>query len=199
MPDDEASGGSVGHDPRHGAGWMRTRGGGLWVLRWLIALAVLVPFLSGCGDYSQLSFRQDKRLDIVAPPDRSTVHLPVTVRWTIKDFTATGFTGHPVPDHGYFALFVDRSPVPGGQTLAYVAHGDNSCRPEEGCPNRAYLSARQVYATDQTQFTLRTLTNPKLEHQKEMHTVTIVLLDGTGHRIGESAWSVTFTLERSAP
>lgn len=68
-----------------------------------------------------------------------------------------------------------------------------------GCPNRAYLSARQVYATHRTEFTLHTLTNPRLEHQKEIHTVTIVLLDGTGHRIGESAWSITFILERPAP
>lgn len=87
----------------------------------LPALVVLVSLLSGCGDYSHLSFRQDKRLHIVAPADRSTVQLPVTVRWTISDFTITGHTGKTVTDHGYFALFVDRSPVPGGQTLAYVA------------------------------------------------------------------------------
>jgi hypothetical protein len=162
----------------------------------LATFAVLASLLSGCGNYHHLSFRQDKRLDIVAPADRSSVHLPVTVRWRISDFLVTGPTGRAGPDQGYFALFVDRTPVPGGQTLGYVSHGDRSCRPQLGCPDQGYLAARQVFATNQTQYTLKTLVDPRLQHQKETHTVTIVLLDGTGRRIGESAWSTTFTLRR---
>lgn len=165
-------------------------------LRLLGAIAALSLVLAGCGDYSHLSFRQDKRLHILIPADRSTVRLPITIRWQIHDFTITGPSAKATADHGYFGLFVDRAPVPGGQTLGYIARDDQNCRVQDGCPNADYFAAHQVYSTSATHFTLDTLPNPNLEHQKETHTVTIVLLDSTGHRIGESAWSVTFTLQR---
>lgn len=50
--------------------------------RWLLTLPVLVG-IAGCSARG-LSFRQDDRVDVVAPEDRSEVSLPLTVRWTTE-------------------------------------------------------------------------------------------------------------------
>jgi hypothetical protein len=166
-------------------------------LRLLGALATLSAAVSavlcGCADYSQLSFRQDKRLQVIAPADRSTVELPVTLRWQIRDFT--------VPEQGSFALFVDRAPVPGGKALSHVARRDRGCRADAGCPDADYLAAHEVFTTSDTEYTFENLPAPAHpdSRQPERHRVTIVLLDSTGHRIGESAWSVEFTVRREVP
>lgn len=158
-------------------------------LRLLGVLTVLSLGLCGCADYSELSFRQDKRLQVVAPADRSTVPLPVTVRWQMSDFS------------GEYALFVDRSPVPGGKALDYIARHDRGCRNDPACPDTEYLAAHQVFTTTATEYTFESLPAPseRDSDKPERHRVTIVLLDGSGHRIGESAWTVEFTLRREVP
>lgn len=167
--------------------------------RSLGALTTLAIVLAGCSDYSQLSFRQDKRLQVLTPQDRGIARLPVTVRWRIDDFVVAGRTGTAAPNQGYFGLFVDRAPVPGGEPLSYIARKDRRCRPQHGCPNAGYLASHQVFTTTATEYTFAALNKPDVKHRKEKHTITIVLLDGTGRRIGESAWSVTFTLQRGVP
>jgi hypothetical protein len=158
-------------------------------LRLLGVLTALSMALCGCADYGQMSFRQDTRLQVIAPADRGTVRLPVTVRWQIRDFS------------GEFALFVDRAPVPGGKPLSYVARHDRGCRDDPRCPDAGYLAAHQVFTTTATEYTFESLPAPsdRDSRQPERHRVTIVLLDGTGHRIGESAWTVEFTLRREVP
>jgi hypothetical protein len=156
---------------------------------------IAVMLLAGCSLHG-LSFVQDKRLTILAPAQRSTVTLPVTLRWKIRDFHITGPTPTARPNSGYFALFVDRAPVPGGEPISSVAHGDPGCRTADGCPNAAYFTAHDVYLTAQTRYVLTQLPNLTQPHQAERHTITIVLLDGIGHRVSESGWSVTVTLHR---
>lgn len=139
--------------------------------------------LSGCG--SGLSFRADHRLDVTSPRSRTSVHLPVTVRWTMRDFDHPG---------GYYALFVDRAPVRPGQTVESLADGD--CRRTPGCPDRSYLAARGVYTTAGTSLTLTAVDPVNSYDRIQTHEVTIVLMDRTGRRIGESAWYVDFRLPR---
>ncbi|MHB8341618.1 MAG: hypothetical protein ACYDB7_10645 [Mycobacteriales bacterium] len=168
-----------------------TRGGRL--RRGLTALAVSLA-LAGCS-FSNLAFVTDTRLHFTAPVNRDLVKLPVTLRWTMRDFTvlAPG-TAAPSSSTGYFALFVDQAPIRPGQTLRAVASGNNSCLHTPGCPNAAYLADRGVYTTASTSFTLTQVASLNAYQNVQLHTVTVVLLNSAGHRIGESAWYVSFRL-----
>ena len=143
-----------------------------------------------------LAFVQDKRLEIVQPEPRSTVELPVTIRWRVEGFRITGPDGRVKPDAGYFGVFVDTTPIPPGETVAWVARDDRSCTSRPGCPDETYLADHRTYETEGTTFTLEQLPFLDAYAGREQHEVTIVLLDGTGRRIGESAWFVTFIYER---
>jgi hypothetical protein len=148
-----------------------------------IALLVIVP---SCRT-SDFAFRVDKRVEIVQPKNNRTVTLPVTVRWTVHDFTGT------------FAIFVDSSPIPPRQTMRYVARDDRSCRAADGCPDETYLSDRQIFTTMQTSLTLPALRDtrpPSRRSAKDRHEVNIILMDARGHRIGESVVRVAFFVDR---
>ena len=161
----------------------------------LVAAALVAG--SGCAT-GQYQFVADHRVHIDAPRPRSTVTLPLSLHWSYDDFRVTG------PDHsrdshaGYFAVFVDRAPVPAGKDLRWLARNDPSCRPSEGCPNEQYFTSRQVFTTTQPQLTFDQLPKPASHRGAETHTITVVLLDGSGRRIGESAWYVDFKVHRKA-
>jgi hypothetical protein len=162
------------------------------------AVAAAVSLLaSGCISQG-LAFRVDDRMTIEAPKDRSEVTLPVTVRWSIKDFTIVdpGSASTSDKNTGYFGVFVDGAPQPPGKKLAWVARKDRSCRPADGCPDAEYLAARNIYSTSDTSITFDQLPRPSDKNRKERHSVTIVLLDPDGRRIGESAFQVDFTVKR---
>ena len=163
----------------------------------LVACALAVASLSGCA-VQGLAFTIDDRLQIVSPQDREVVRLPVTIKWKIRDFKVTGPDGAQNPEAGYFGVFVDRAPPPPGETFTWVAKDDRSCHPEDGCPSKAYLADRGIFTTDETKFVLKTLPPPTDDQAKrrEFHEVTIVLLDGSGRRIGESAFTSEFEVKR---
>jgi hypothetical protein len=155
-------------------------------LRRLVAAALLTLPLTSCG-VSGLSFVQDQRLSITAPADRAKVDLPLTVRWTVEDFDVKA---------GAFGVFVDRPPLPPGKKLDWLARGDEVCSATPGCPDAAYLATHDTYRTRKTQFTIEKLPDLDRDEQREFHEVTIVLLDDDGERIGESAFSVEFEVDR---
>ena len=161
--------------------------------------AALCLLTSGCVAQG-LAFRIDDRLTIEAPEQRSELTLPVTVRWSIKDFTIVdpGSGGTAAKDTGYFGVFVDKTPQPPGKTLAWVARKDRSCRPSDGCPDAEYLAARNIYSASDTSITFDQLPRPSDKNKKERHNVTIILLDADGRRIGESAFYVEFTVDRKS-
>ena len=160
-----------------------------------LALSVLLA-TAGC-DVAAMQFVNDHRVKVVEPKMRSTVRTPLTIRWTYRDFELVGADGSSDPHRGYFGVFVDRAPVPAGKTFAYVAHKDKSCRPQSGCPDAAYLADAHVYATAEPEITLQTLPfQPGVRDGLEYHTITIVLMDGSGRRIGESAWYVDVRFRR---
>ncbi len=160
--------------------------------RMTIAAVLLVLLTAGCG-INGLSFVQDERIDIIRPSDRSEVNLPVTVDWTATDF-ATG------PGRGAFGVLVDRAPQRPGQTLAWLFRGDDSCKGPSGralCATPEFLAERGAYTTTDTTFTFERIARLSGDdRRRQFHEVTVVLLDGDGHRIGESAWSVQFELPR---
>jgi hypothetical protein len=163
-----------------------------------LLLLCLSVSLSACVP-DGLAFRTDERLTILEPEDRSTVSLPVTIDWDIRDFEIVEPGGEPAQDEGYFAVFVDRSPMPPGEDLRWVARDDNSCRAADGCPDEEYLAARGIYTTTETEITLEQLPRTTdREDRKERHRVVVVLLNAQGDRIGESAFEVAFDVDRRA-
>lgn len=160
-------------------------------------LAIAVVLLGACS-VSDLAFRQDRRLSFVSPQDREKVTLPVTIDWEIEDFDVIG-AGEQAADApaGYFAVFVDRTPVPPGEPLTWIAEGDEACQQDPGCPDDEYLQMRGVHTTRDSEFTIDVLSRSGPENRRDMHEVTVVLLDEDGLRIGESAWRLEFEIDRS--
>jgi hypothetical protein len=149
--------------------------------------SVLLLVTSGCG-YSNLAFRQDDRLSFVTPEDRAEVTLPLTVRWTVEDFEVG-------PDGGSFAVFVDRAPQPPGKPLEWLARDDDSCRVADGCPDDDWYAMRDVYPTTEEELTIDQLPS-RSDDRRELHEVTVVLLDEDGRRVGETGWTREFEVVR---
>jgi hypothetical protein len=159
------------------------------------ALALCVASTAGC-QLSQLQFTNDHRLSFESPQARHRVQIPVTVSWSMKDFEATGLDGGRDSHQGAFAVFVDRAPMPVGKDLKWLAKGDTGCKRDLRCPDAHYLADRGVYVTTSSNVKLETLPAQSSGTGDEQHYVNVVLLDGTGHRIGESAWYRPFTSKR---
>jgi len=149
--------------------------------------------LTGC-DTSNMQFVQDRRVRIVEPEDRSTVTLPLTIRWEADDFDITGKNGAASRDAGYFAVFVDRPPMPPGRSLEWMARQEGSCG-SDACGSVKNLA--DVYTTDATEIKLTRLPATDERSGVERHEAVIVLLDGSSRRIGESAFYVTFNFKRT--
>jgi hypothetical protein len=165
----------------------------------VLVLGGVCAVLAGCVPQG-LAFRTDERLTIIEPEDRATVTLPVTIDWDIRDFRIVepDADAQPAQNAGYFAVFIDRAPMPAGEHLRWIARKDNSCRPADGCPDEEYLNARGIYTTSETELTLEQLPrNTREDDDRERHRIVIVLLDTAGRRIGESAFEIAFDLERS--
>ena len=175
------------------------RGGSLLRGAATLFCAAALLAVTGCGpQLSKLSFRVDKRVHFVEPKDRALIQVPLTIRWTVRDFTVSGPNPGPTDkDVGYFAVFVDRAPIKPGQTLKAVAKDDPACMRDRSCPDANYLSLRQIYTTTTTSVTLpRVATLAGTNDKTQLHDVTVVLLDTSGRRIGESAWHLTFKLKK---
>lgn len=158
-------------------------------------LALVVTTLQGCGT-TGLNFVKDERVEIVAPGDRAKVPLPVTVRWEVRDFEVTGPDGSSRSDAGYFGVYVDRAPQPPQQTQAWLLRDEQNCL--GGCESPTALASRNIHSTQETEFTIGRLPQPASDavRRREFHEVTIVLLDGRGRRIGESAFIRQFEVDR---
>jgi hypothetical protein len=159
-------------------------------------IALLALVLSSCT-VQNVQLRTDDRLHITAPRSRAVVATPVTVRWSMRDFDAAGLDGRSVPNRGAFVVFVDRAPMPAGKTLTSVANGDKSCELDPRCPDEKYLADRGVYVTTETSLTLAELPPVTAGRGNEQHYVNVVLVDGTGRRVGESAWYRQFQSRRT--
>lgn len=140
--------------------------------------------LSGCA-VSGLSFKQDYRVDILNPGENDEVTLPFEVDWTVEDFG------------GHFAVFFDRSPMGPGKSLLSLVPDDDPCRIEPTCPDAQWLAERDVYVTDRTELLVEVVADQRdSDRSKDRHEMTIVLLDPTGRRVGESAFIKEFVVER---
>lgn len=169
--------------------------GGRW--RRMLASACALVTLSGCA-VQGLAFEQDDRIEFLEPDYREKLTLPFTIRWRVKDFELTGPNGESREDAGYIQLIFDKQPQPPGENLEYFARDDLTCVRSERCPDQHYLAQRQVYTTIETSFTVRSLPPaPGVDLERgdpDIHEVVLVLLDGQGRRISESAWWNAFEI-----
>lgn len=171
--------------------------------RAVLAVAAAVSFLlaaTGCAtSLHGLEFHNDNRMKILEPRQNELVSNPITLSWTMKDFTVAGPGAGPVADGtGYFAVFVDRAPVKPGQTLAAVAKHTPSCQNTTLCTTKSYLATEQVYTTTKDAITLPPIADLLNNNEStQYHTATVILLNTAGERISESAWSVEFRMQSS--
>jgi hypothetical protein len=149
-------------------------------------ILVLALALTACAN--NLNFRADHRLHWQTPAARKLVSAPFTLAWR--------FDGTPP---AAFAIFVDRTPIKPGQTLKAVAGGDQTCKAEPTCPDATYLAERQVYMTTTMSLALAQVLPLSSDREgTQLHQATVVVLDASGHRIGESAWTRQFKMRRVA-
>lgn len=149
---------------------------------------------AGCGD---LQFKNDERVHFTAPKQGSKQERPITVRWTSEDFNLTGFDGNRDRGAGQFALFLDRAPIKAGQRLSRIIKKDAACLGKETtCLDLTALTDHYVYVTTKNELTFDTLPSVSASGKTETHEVILVLVDGQGYRIGESAWHVTFRVKK---
>ena len=160
------------------------------------AAAVLILVATVGCQLDQLQFRSDDRLSFTAPQARHRVTAPVTVSWKMDDFTPSGLDGSQSKDSGVFAVFVDKAPMPVGKDLKWLFRKDNGCRHDARCPSAQQLADSGVLLTTDPSVTIDVLPQVGRGRGDEQHFVNVVLLDGTGHRIGESAWYLPFTSKR---
>jgi hypothetical protein len=160
-------------------------------IRWVLPVALAVV-LSGCSVPQGLVFVQDDRLTFHEPAARSTVTLPVSISWVMRDFTVTGPGRVSGKDQGYFGVFVDRAPVRPGQRVEAVVGHDELCRHNPLCPDEKYLADHGVYSLTDTTLTLDRLPIQAPTAKDALHSATVVLLDPSGRRLGEVAWRLEF-------
>jgi hypothetical protein len=157
-------------------------------------LLVAAFLLSACGltHPQALAFRVDDRLHFVSPQSRSLVGQPVNLAWTMRDFKlAAPGSERPSRGAGYFAIFVDQPPIQPGQTMRALAKNDELCRRIPSCPDTEYLQEHEIFMTTDTRLTLPRLHNrPNNKQEIQSHTITVILMDTGGHRIGEQAWQL---------
>ena len=153
-------------------------------------LAVCALASASCG--GGLLFSQDRRIEFVEPERNGEVTLPFTVSWKLREGAEVG------RDIGSFALFFDLEPQPPEETLAYLARGDIDCERTPGCPNEAYFAQRGVFVTKDTRFTvddLLPIAGVDIDKgERDVHDVTLVVLDERGRRTSEAFWSRTFEI-----
>lgn len=169
-----------------------------WRVRTGALLAATGLVLSGCTD--GLAFREDRRVVLQSPDYREKVSFPVTIDWEVTDELAADLADEGAPPAG-FAVLVDRAPMPPGQSLRWFFEEDE-CPADDGCPDAEDLADERVFTTRGTEFTfdrLRPAPGVDLDRgDRDIHEVTVILLDERGRRVDESAWTFTFEIEGSA-
>ena len=155
----------------------------------MLALAALGLTLAGCRS-DDLALRAEDGLAIERPGEMESVELPVTVRWRAEGVRPRADLTGPGP---FFAVFVDRAPVPAGTGLRTLM--DDDCREDPDCPDLAWFAERDIYITGEPSITLRRL--PQVGSgtrtgADNAHRVTVVKIGGDGVRIDEAASTVEF-------
>lgn len=159
----------------------------------LLLLIVLGVAQSGCAvPTGSLRLTADDRLSFSAPEDGAEVELPVTLRWTMDDFEVQQ-PGDPVSsDAGSFAVIVDAYPMGPGEPLSELLP-EGACSGAPDCPPPDLLQTlADTYVTRETTVTIPSV--PATQYGGSSHYAVVVLVDADGRRIGDSSWTLNFTV-----
>jgi hypothetical protein len=153
-------------------------------MRLSLLAAVGLLLTVGCAAEG-LSFTADTRVRITSPREHDPVRLPFEVRWQTRG------------DDVRYGVFFDSTPMRPGEGLRSLVPDGDPCYRDPRCPDARWLSLRGIYVTDGT--TLRIDALPDLRRgnaTKDVHQLTLVLLDSSGRRAGETAYVREFVVER---
>jgi hypothetical protein len=158
----------------------RWRGGRGRRLAAVIVLAT-AAVASGCRA-SGFQLVRTTDLRFTSPPPNSAVSAPVTVSWASSPQLRFGEPGGPVR----YGVFVDRAPMaPGGGLRGLFRHNTLCSNPS--CLSLEFLEENSVYLTTADSVTI---TNLLPRHGGGLHSILLVLIDASGHRIGESSFTL---------
>jgi hypothetical protein len=138
--------------------------------------------MSACGAVPR-QVVADSRVTIVSPAELAIVQTPVELRWTTSG-SAAGTR---------YAVFVDVRPMRPDQSLRALVPSGDPCRRIPGCPDVSWLAARGIFITsaDHVEIpALPTLGGVVGAMNPVVHQVSVVPIDGSGHRIGERIYTV---------
>jgi hypothetical protein len=146
----------------------------------ILALAVLV---TGCRT-SGLLFTKSSDFRILSPASSAEVKLPLRVTWTAGGSYRPG---------DRFAVFLDRGTIGPGENLSKLI--PDACKKAPSCSGETFLQQEKVYVTSSPEVILATLPRSSVTGHstgKEDHSVTVVILDSSGARVGEAFASTDF-------
>lgn len=165
-------------------------------MRRVLVLLVSALVAAGCGITrvdAPITFSADRRLEITSPSAEESVDLPVQVRWDVEDFQLT--------DGNHFGLFVDRVPIgPRRSVRLRVCTEGEKLPPQIGSFRKVCEDDREtVFFTDERSFRFRCF-DPQFDRPKrtrDLHSVSVVLLDRNGRRVGEAVDTVKFRVDEA--
>jgi hypothetical protein len=151
------------------------------------AVVALMVVLAGC----RYQFSSDQSITIVQPENRSTVELPLTLRWSAH--LPAGATS--------FLVVIDRAPQPPGTDVSHFVKDISSCKGlgRTSCLSADYLAGLGVYPVSKPELIVGVVPDRSAVRKDERngHEATVVLLDQSGKRVGEQSWTVRFKTPES--
>lgn len=150
------------------------------------AAAAVALSAAGCAEFGTdgLLLRADDSIELTAPVDGAEVSAPLQVSWT-DDAPRAG---------GGYVVLLDRAPMPPGEDVAWFARDDDTCLPNQGCPDEVWLARRGITVTSETSVSVAILPARAESREGAPYDVTVVRLDAEGRRDGEAAFSVQVRL-----
>jgi hypothetical protein len=153
-----------------------------------VTLAAVALLATASCNPAQFQFFRDNRVHITAPRENQLVGVPFAISWTWHGFTVTRPTEQVSGRAGQFGVFIDSAPPAPGRLLSSLFASDKACRQRPGCPGPADYRQRGIYLGGNGSVTISDRALLSSSSEPAQHTVTIVLLDGHGRRLGETAW-----------
>jgi len=146
-----------------------------------VALAALV---AGCG-YGPHRLTRDPALSFTEPAAQETISLPYTFSW------------EPTERADRYVVLFDATPMKPGSDLLSLVPKSDPCRSDSSCPTPDWLTRHSVYVVERPQVTVDSLQDRSGgQREHDLHTVTVVLLDAAGHRVGEFAIQQEFIVRK---
>lgn len=119
----------------------------------------------------------DRRVRDLEPAPGSTTTSPVVLRWSTTIEPGDGL---------FFAVFLDASMVPPGQSV--LPYADGACDSITACIEAGVLAGPNVFVTGGT-------TADAGELPEGPHRFFVTIVDDAGVRQGDVAWNASFTVE----